>query len=129
MKALLFPLFVALVGIGGFWLAGRKESLAQSCPHVQHCLDLEPGFHNSVVYMTCLRRIAAPLLWNPAQKWDQCAAAAAIAMVRKQYWAVKIANAKVSFEGFFRIFFFFFSFKGCSEFSRQWTFLHCHADW
>jgi hypothetical protein len=98
LKTLAFPLLVAFFAVGAYFvvsLRGEDGDLARVCPHVVRCLDLEPGYGNSVVFMTCLRRVAAPLLWNPAGPWDRCAAAAALSMVRKQFWAVKIANTKV----------------------------------
>jgi hypothetical protein len=48
---------------------------------VEKCLAIDPGHGNSVVFVTCLRRIAAPLGWNPT-KWDRCAAEAFLHLIK-----------------------------------------------
>ena len=65
----------------------------EPCVQLDHCATLEPGWENSVVYITCLRRLASPLAWN-ARVWNRCAARAFLKLIEKILWAVKTADAE-----------------------------------
>ncbi len=82
-----------LVAVAAVYFSASRSSVGPLCPEVAHCLGLDPGMGNSVVYITCLRRVATPLFWNGTRNpWSQCQADGALALVRKMMWAVRLAD-------------------------------------
>ena len=53
---------------------------SETCPELHHCLGRH-HYHN-LYFVQCLRKAAAPLLWNTSN-WDLCAARAAYEIIRR----------------------------------------------
>jgi hypothetical protein len=86
-------LVVAVLSVAVALYLVKVRKSEDPCPQLSHCLSLEPGKSNSVVYITCLRRIVADTLWNPTRiAWNPCAAEAGLALMRKMLWAVKTVD-------------------------------------